>query len=224
MKKLIFAFMLLIPVLYGCNNNDDELMNLLEEMKVQNEMMRQELRALQDRTESLVSSLNQSEQNTTAISTQLTDLQSELAEIMQELERLNAEMQANNSNTADIQVQIKALNERFAEIAVELESLERIQEILTSINQLQGQVTILEERADAIFDSSDQTNNELREIRETIAEVRAELNTVFNEVTRLTLSLADQEVDIETALEGLSFLESQLRTLTALLNQLLRSI
>lgn len=224
MKKLICAFMLLIPILSGCNNNDDELMNLLEEMKVQNEMMRQEIRALQDRTESLINSLNQNEENTAAISGQLTSLQAELSEIMQELERLNAEMQSNNSNVADIQVQITALNDRFAEIAVELESLQKIQEILNSIDELRETVTSLEERADAIFDSTDQTNNELAEIRKIISEVRAELDTAFGEIARLTLGLARSEVDVDTALQSLNFLENQVRTLTALLNQLLRSI
>ncbi len=224
MKKIIFALMLLIPILNGCNNNDDELMNLLEEMKVQNEMMRQEIRALQDRTESLINSLNQSEQNTAAISGQLTALQTELASIMAELERLNAEMQSNNANVADIQVQISALNDRFAEIGVELENLQKIQEILNSIDELRNTVTSLEERADAIFESTDQTNNELAEIRRIIAEVRAELDMAFGEIARLTLGLAQSEVDVDTALQSLTFLENQVRNLTALLNQLLRSI
>lgn len=225
MKKLLFTLMFIVPILNGCNSNDDaELLNLLEEMKNQNEMMRQEIRTLQERTESLINSLDQNEQNTTVISNQLTGLQGELDEIMQELERLNAEMQSNNANTAEMQSQIDALNERFSEVAVELEGLQRLQEIFSSISQLQAQFTELESRADAILDSSDQTNNELRQIRETIAEVRTELNTVFNEVTQLALGLAASEIDIDTALTGLNFLESQLRTLTILLNQLIRSI
>lgn len=221
MKKITLFLLLLFPIVNSCEiSGDPELLELILEIKNQNEELKNELNSLHIKTDSILNSLKNSEENNQAISNKLNEVTSDLNSVLSELEELNSALQNNNADMQVLKAQMEALNEKYNNLLIQLEKLELLQQLLVEMELLKAQITELEEKTDKLLSLNDETNSSLEQLKRNIEQVRSDLDKVLSEISKLTISLSDANADIGQILEELSILQGQCKELTILLESL----
>ncbi len=222
MKKIVFLLLLLLPIVNSCEvSGDPELLELMLEIKNQNEELREELKSLQAKSDSILNSMKANEKNSALISNKLDQVQKELDKVLKELEALNVQMEKNNANVQELKAQMAELNKKYEAILAKLESLQLLQKLLSEVELIKNQITELEEKSDSMLNSIASTNSSLEQLKANIAQVRGDLEKVLSEISKLTISLSNSNSNIDMIIEQLSKLQNQCKALTELLESLL---
>lgn len=222
MKKIAFLLLFLLPFVNSCEiSGDPDLLELMLEIKNQNNELSEELKSLQAKTDSLLNSTKANEESTSLISEKMDELKSELSSLIEYLSLMNSQLQENNADMVELKAQMAALNEKYLEILAQLKSLQLLQEMLGQMEQLKNQIRELEAKSDFLIESLDVTNNSLSQLKGNISNVRSDLEMVLVKISELTSSLSNANSNINQIVEELTQLQSQCKELTELLQSLL---
>lgn len=113
MRKIYFVIMTLI--FFSCTKSD-EIINLLNDIKAQNEALKVEILALQKTTDSLSIALSKTNTTLTSMDRKIDSVKLQIAVILTEINTLNTDLQSANANIADIQAKIAELQKKCQEL------------------------------------------------------------------------------------------------------------
>ena len=133
MKRLLFLSMLLM-LLNSCYKTDPEVLNLLLDIKEQNDVLKNQISALQKTTDSLSYVLKTTNSNVLNLGFKIDSLKSQITNVLQQINILNTQLITANANILDIQAKITELQKK----CIELYSL--LNDYINKINLTNGLV------------------------------------------------------------------------------------
>jgi hypothetical protein len=113
MRKLCF---LIVTVLLVSCTKYDEVINLLNEIKAQNEALKADVMALQATADSLSIALKNTNTTVSLMDRKIDSVKLQISVILTEINTLNTELQSANANIADIQAKIAELQKKCEDL------------------------------------------------------------------------------------------------------------
>ncbi|MFC5193626.1 LamG-like jellyroll fold domain-containing protein [Algoriphagus aquatilis] len=221
MKKLLFLFLLITCSTQSCTVVDTELLELVLEIKNQNQELLEEVKALQAKSDSLINELKNSAAKQEEVLKKVTDLQAELVKVLAQIGTLNEQLGAQNADLDEIKSQLADLQEKYQGILEQLEQLQKLSQILAEIEKLKGQLAELDGKYQVIQGSLTQTKEQLDALKGQVASLQAQLAENLTKISQLTSQLGEQGANIEKILAAIEELKKSCAEIKALLeNQL----
>lgn len=113
MKK--FIYLIIAVSFFSCSKFDD-IIELLNEVKAQNEALKTNVVALQRTTDSLSAALKTTNSTLVTIDKKVDSLKLQISSVLTQINALNAQMTTANANIADIQAKILELQKKCEEL------------------------------------------------------------------------------------------------------------
>jgi len=115
MKRLIIISICL-TLLNSCYKTDPEVMKLLIDIKEQNDVLKNQISALQKTTDSLSYVLKTTNTNVFNLSLKVDSVKSQITIVLQQINILNTQLTTSNANILDIQAKIAELQKKCSEL------------------------------------------------------------------------------------------------------------
>ncbi|WP_296618241.1 hypothetical protein, partial [Marivirga sp.] len=223
MKK-IFFFLLLILTFQGCEvDGNPEMLELLIEIRNQNNELKEEIFKLQEKMEQLLLDVNKGNETNDLLKNQVDALTANLEKVLNELEALNDKSEEDGANIEKILKELELLQEKYLVILSQLESLQELQVLIGELEMLKGQISQLQEQSNSMLESIAEFDASLKNLEENISEVNSKISQALQKITALTEQLSKQEGDLDAILAELNKLKVEIEELKELLNQLLNA-
>jgi uncharacterized coiled-coil DUF342 family protein len=223
MRKILIGVAIFLFATNSCTVVDEDLMDLMLEIKNQNKELLEEIKSLQIKSDSLINELKKGAAKQDALMVQVTALQGQITEILSQLGKLNEQLSIQGADIVSIKEQIGVLQEQYQQIIAQLEQLQQLSKILAELELLKGQLSQLGEKQDELLEMVFQNQQELQTIKNLIEFIKSQ--TVLNQekLSEVTIKLGEQGADIKTLLEQYKSIEEQLQQLVKL-GQILEEI
>lgn len=225
MKRIINRIFLIVVLStfsgLGCTVVDDELLQLVLEIKNQNQELLEEVKSLQAKSDSLINELKNSAAKQEEVLKKVADLQAELAKVLAQIETLNQQLGAQNVDLEEIKSQLADLQEKYQGILEQLEQLQKLSQILAEIEKLKGQLVELDGKYQVIQGSLAENKEQLDALKGLVANLQTQLAENLTKISQLTSQLGEQGADIEKILAAIEELKKSCAEIKTLLeNQL----
>lgn len=217
MKKVIFILLILLGSNIGCTVVDTELLELVLEIKNQNEELLEEVKSLQAKSDSLINELKNSAAKQEEVLKKVTDLQAELAKVISQIGKLSEQLNSQNADLNVIKSQLADLQEKYEGILVQLEQLQKLSQILAEIEKLKGQLSELDGKYQVILGSLAQNEEQFGALKGQIATLQAQLAENLTKISQLTSQLGEQGADIKKILSQIEELKASCAEIKSLL-------
>lgn len=112
----ILGFILFLGLFTACTKTDQEVIDLLKDIKAQNDALKAQITALQKTSDSLALALKGTNQTIGNMDKKIDSVRNQLVVVLSQLNALNAQMTQANVNIADIQAKIVVLQAKCAEL------------------------------------------------------------------------------------------------------------
>ena len=221
MRKILSVVAILLFAANSCTVVDEGLMELMLEIKNQNNELLDELKNLQAKSDSLMNEVKNSAVKQQELLDKVTGLQSELAIVLSQIGNLNDQMSNQNADLDAIKSQLADLQVKYQGILEQLEQLQKLSQILAEIENLKGQLEDLDGKYQVILGSLAQNQVELNALKNQIGLIQSQLDQNLEKISELTSQLGDQGADIENILKQIEELKASCAELKSLLEELL---
>lgn len=115
MKKSLILTLIII-IINSCTKTDIRVLNLLNDIKDQNNELKINIIALQKTTDSLIQVINKNSQANSSLEKKIDSIQLQLSNILTQINGLNVQMTSANVNIADIQAKLIELQTKCSEL------------------------------------------------------------------------------------------------------------
>jgi peptidoglycan hydrolase CwlO-like protein len=225
MKNLLYKLLLLTLLLFGsgisCTVVDTELLELVLEIKNQNEELLTEVKSLQAKSDSLINELKNSAAKQEEVLKKVTDLQAELAKVISQIGKLTEQLNSQDADLEAIKSQLADLQKKYEGILVQLEQLQKLSQILAEIEKLKSQLSELDGKYQVVVNSLAQNQQALDALKSQVSTIQTQLAQNLEKISQLTSQLGEQGADIEKILAQIEELKESFAEIKKLLaNQL----
>jgi surface protein len=221
MKNLLLLLVFLMPVFHSCDVTDSEMMDLLQEIKNQNDALSEEIKRLQTKTDSLLNELDKSTSNQDILLARVDELQTQLGEVMGEMNTLVVQLDTNSSDMGDLKTQMADLQEKYEDILGQLGQLQQLSQILSELETMRDRLRSLESKTDDVLGNISGNQADLQLLKNAIATIQTQLAQNQQAIGLLTRSFQEQDADIERILSELGELKTSNEELLANMEALL---
>jgi peptidoglycan hydrolase CwlO-like protein len=225
MKNLLYKLLLLTFLLFGsgisCTVVDTELLELVLEIKNQNEELLTEVKSLQAKSDSLVNEIKKSAAKQEELLKKVTELQAELAKVLSQITSLNEKLTSQDADLDAIKAQLADLQKKYEGILVQLEHLQKLSQILAEIEKLKAQLTDLNGKYQVVINTLAQNQQALDALKSQVTTLQSQLTQNLEKISQLTSQLGEQGADIEKILNQIGELKASCESLASLLSDLL---
>ncbi|MGM0944486.1 MAG: LamG-like jellyroll fold domain-containing protein [Bacteroidota bacterium] len=218
MRKRIILLLFLFPLFQNCEvTGDPEMLELLLEIKNQNEELLNEVKSLQSKSDSLINELKNSAAQQEELLKKVNELQVELSTILSQINVLSEKLNSQDEDFESIRNQLADLQEKYQAILDQLEQLQKLSQILAEIEVLKGQLSELDGKYEVILNGLSQNQEELQALKNQIENLQAQLAENLSKISELTSLLGDQGADIENILVQIEELKASCADIKKLL-------
>lgn len=207
----------------ACTVVDKELLELVIEIKNQNQELLNEVKSLQSKSDSLITELKNSASKQKELMDQVTKLQGDLAKILTEIGKLNDRLNTQGADIDAIKAQMTTLQVQYQTIITQLEQLQQLSKILAEIELLKGQLSALNGNQQELIGLVGQNQQDLQTIKSLLEFINTQTESSQKKLSELTVQLGKQGADIKTLLEQYQVIEKQFKELVKL-GQILEEI
>lgn len=221
MKRLYILLFILLGSSISCTVVDSELLELVLEIKNQNEKLLEEVKSLQAKSDSLINELKNSAAKQEEVLNKVTDLQVELAKALSQIGALNEQLSNQDADLEKIKLQLADLQEKYDQILIQLEQLQKLSQILAELEKLKGQLAELDGKYQVILGSLAENTEQLDALKEQVSILQAQMSENLTKISQLTSQLGEQGADIEKILAQIEELKANCAEIKILLEKLL---
>jgi chromosome segregation ATPase len=115
MKKPLILISIIIFFI-SCTKTDITLLNLLQDIKEQNNELRQKILSLQKTTDSLAIAINKNDQMTINIDKKLDSVRIQISGLLNQIKDLNTQLTLTNVNIIDVQQKLNELQAKCSSL------------------------------------------------------------------------------------------------------------
>lgn len=224
MRKGFFLFLFFLPLLMNCEvSGDPEMLELMLEIKNQNEELLNEVKSLQVKSDSLINELKNSAAKHEELLEKVNSLQAELATILSQINALTEKLNSQDEDFESIKNQLADLQEKYQAILGQLEQLQKLSQVLAEIEILKGQLSELDGKYVVILNGLSQNQEELQALKNQIETLQAQLAENLSKISELTSQLGQQGANISEILNEISLLKDSCLELNTLLIELINN-
>jgi len=230
MKRILMILFLLIGANPGCTIVDKELLELVLEIKKQNEELKKqndellaEMKSVQSKSDSLVNEIKKGAENHAALLEKVTGLQNQLTQIIKESAELKALIEKNAGSTEVIKSQLADLQEKYEEIVAQLEQLQQLSQILAEIEKLKTQIKELDSKYQVVVNSLGQNQQALDALKGQVTNLQNQLAQNLEKISQLTSQLGEQGADVKKILFQIEELKLSCKELKEKLDSILNN-
>ena len=211
-----------MPFLQNCEvSGDPEMLELMLQIKNQNEELLSEVKNLKTKSDSLINELKNSTAKQEELLLKVNSLQTELVKILSQINILTEKLNSQNADLESIKKQLTDLQEKYQAIIIQLEQLQKLSQILAEIEKLKGQLSDLDGKYQVILGSLGQNKEALDSLKAQIASIQEQLTLNLTKIGQLTSQLGEQGTNIEEILAQIKELKANCDELKSLLESLL---
>lgn len=221
-RKLIISIFILFGSGISCTVVDTELMELVLEIKNQNEELLTEVKSLQSKSDSLVNEIKKSAAKQEELLKKVTELQTELAKVLSQITSLNEKLTSQDADLDAIKAQLADLQKKYEGILIQLEQLQKLSQILAEIEKLKDQLSDLDEKYQVVINTLIQNQQTLDTLKSQVTILQTQLAQTLEKISQLTSQLGEQGADIEKILAQIEELTANCEEIKKLLESLLK--
>lgn len=120
MKKIALSVLLLLVILFSCNNRDGEIIDLINSVKKQNDDLKAQITALKKTTDSALVAVLKVNALQTATDKKIDLIQTDLKSLLTQIGTLTSQMTSTNADLVTLKAKIDALQAKCAELVAQI--------------------------------------------------------------------------------------------------------
>jgi hypothetical protein len=221
--KSLFKFILIctFSMLVSCERTNPQLFELIQEIKIQNNELLNQVKSLQTKSDLLIAELRISSAKQEELLTKVTELQNQLSSILSQIALLNKQLENQSTDIKLVKDKLAELQTQYQGIVVQLQELQKLSQILAEIEKMKTQFTQLDARYVTILAGLVQNKQELDALKIQITAIQTQLANNLTKLGLLTSQLDDQDVVISNILKQIELIKNSNAELIKILENLL---